>query len=98
MKQYRDYSARLVVNVTLWGQLDEVEATNRVSNYATLFSSRGLDTRILLSGLDESGQVIVSIRFNGEDIDKVAECLDVTASDLLSREVGLGNPYEARGN
>jgi hypothetical protein len=37
-----------------------------------------------------SDGVTVAVRFNGEDIDKVASALDLTAGDLLSQEFALG--------
>ena len=88
---------RLIAYVTLWGDINDVELNARLEHYSALFKSVALDARLYEYGRDNSGNAIVAVRFNGADIDKLAECLDVTAGDLLSREVGLGNPYETRG-
>ena len=96
MREMALFTPRLVANVKLWGVIDDEERDALISWITFKFKNSKLDARIYLVG-DDEGAPIVGIRFNGCDIDRVAKTLDITAGDLLSREVGLGNPYEVRG-
>ncbi len=86
----RDYvkgSPQLVAYVNLWGNIDDVERDDLITQYTKLFASSKLNAIIYEYGRDDTNAAIVAVRFNGADIDRVANCLDITASDLLSREV-----------
>lgn len=96
MKDKDLFTPRLVANVKLWGVIDDEERDALIGWITYKFKNSKLDARIYLVG-DDEGAPIVGIRFNGPEIDRVAKTLDITAGDLLSREVGLGNPYEVRG-
>lgn len=88
----RDYvkrSTRLVAYVNLWGSIDDIERDDLLVQYTKLLASSKLNATIYEYGRDDSNAAIVAVRFDGADIDRVANCLDITASDLLSREVGL---------
>jgi hypothetical protein len=83
------YSNRLVAYVNLWRGVDDRERDELLKQYSKLIASSKLNARIYEYGRDGDGAAIIAVRFNGSDIDRVANCLDITASDLLSRDVGL---------
>jgi hypothetical protein len=75
--------------------MSEQERDAQLAYYTRLLKNSKLDAKIYAYG-DDNGAPIIGVRFNGPDIDRVANCLNITAGDLLAREVGLGNPYEKR--
>lgn len=89
MRNNSRYLNRLVAYVNLWGGVNDRERDELLKQYTKLLASSKLNARIYEYGRDDDGAAIIAVRFNGSDIDRVANCLDITASDLLSREVAL---------
>jgi oligoendopeptidase F len=87
MDQHQKNSPRLVAYLN-WAGVDERERDELIKVYTKLFASSKLNARIYHYAYTAEAATI-AVRFNGSDIDRVANCLDITASDLLSREVAL---------
>ena len=89
-KKIEKASPRIVVYVNLWGDIKDTERDELIAVYTKVFTKSKVHARMYEYGRNGDNAAIVAVRFNGADIDRVANCLDITASDLLSREVGLG--------
>ena len=87
MNRYEKYSPRIVAYL-YWVGVDDRERDELIKTYAKLFASSKLNAKIYHCG-DSGDAAVIGVRFNGSDIDRVANCLDITAGDLLSNEVGL---------
>lgn len=87
MNQYRKHPPRLVAYLN-WAGVDDRERDELIKIYTKLFTSSKLNAKIYHYA-DTADAATIAVRFNGSDIDRVANCLDITASDLLSNEVGL---------
>jgi oligoendopeptidase F len=87
MSQHKKHSPRLVAYLN-WAGVDDRERDELIKTYTKLFASSKLNAKIYHYAYTAEA-AIIAVRFNGSDIDRVANCLDITASDLLSREVGL---------
>lgn len=87
MDQHKKHSPRLVAYLN-WAGVDDRERDELIKVYTKLFASSKLNAKICHYPYTADA-AIIAVRFNGSDIDRVANCLDITASDLLSREVGL---------
>jgi hypothetical protein len=91
------HKPRLVAYLNV-GNLNEAERDELVERWAFLIERDGVDARVYEYGYERgcehldglNGNAIVAIRFSGGDIDRVALVLEMTASDLLDREVALG--------
>jgi hypothetical protein len=82
------HKARLVVYLNK-GNLTDTQLRYLLDNWSDSLEYEGLDARCY-EYMRNSDGVTVAVRFNGEDIDKVASALDLTAGDLLSQEFALG--------
>lgn len=89
MRNKTRYLNRLVAYVNLWGGVNDRERDELLKQYTKLLASSKLNARIYEYGRDDDGAAIIAVRFNGSDIDRVANCLDISASDLLGREIAL---------
>lgn len=82
-------SPRIVVYVNLWGDIKDTERDELIACYTQVFIQSKVNARIYEYGRNRDNAAIVAVRFNGADIDRVANCLDITAGDLLSGDVAL---------
>jgi hypothetical protein len=87
MDQQKKHSPRLVAYLN-WAGVDDRERDELIKVYTKLFASSKLNATICHYPYTAEAANI-AVRFNGSDIDRVANCLDITASDLLSNEIGL---------
>ena len=87
MEKHKKHSPRLVAYLN-WAGVDERERDELIKVYTKLFASSKLNAKIYHYAYIAEAATI-AVRFNGSDIDRVANCLDITASDLLSNDVGL---------
>ena len=82
-------SPRMVVYVNLWGDIKDTERDELIACYAQVFIQSRVNARIYEYGRNGDNAAIVAVRFNGADIDLVANCLDITSGDLLSGDIAL---------
>jgi hypothetical protein len=82
-------SPRIVVYVNLWGDIKDTERDELIAVYTQVFTKSKVNARMYEYGRNANNAAIVAVRFNGADIDLVADCLDITAGDLLSGDVAL---------
>ena len=87
MGQHKKHSPRLVAYLN-WAGVDDRERDELIKVYTKLFASSKLNAKIYHYAYTAEAATI-AVRFNGSDIDRVANCLDITAGDLLSNDVGL---------
>lgn len=87
MEKHKKHSPRLVAYLN-WAGVDDRERDELIKVYTKLFASSKLNAKIYHYAYIAEAATI-AVRFNGSDIDRVANCLDITASDLLSNDVGL---------
>lgn len=87
MGQHKKHSPRLVAYLN-WAGVDDRERDELIKVYMKLFASSKLNAKIY-HYVYTAEAATIAVRFNGSDIDRVANCLDITAGDLLSNDVGL---------
>lgn len=88
-KKIEKTSPRIVVYVNLWGDIKDTERDELIAVYTQVFTKSKVNARMYEYGRNGDNAAIVAVRFNGADIDRVANCLDITAGDLLSGDVAL---------